>query len=40
MPEVPANCCFGGKDFTTLSVTARSSLYAVDVGIEGVRRAR
>ncbi len=40
MPEVPANCCFGGKDFTTLFVTARTSLYAVEVGIEGVRRGR
>ena len=38
IPETPANCCFGGDDFRTVFVTARTSLYAVDVGIEGLRR--
>ena len=29
IPEVPANCTFGGKDLSTLYVTARTSLYAI-----------
>ena len=28
-PEHPANVCFGGKDFDTLFITARKSLYSV-----------
>jgi len=30
-PESPANCCFGGDDFKTLYITARSSLYSVEL---------
>src|SRR5262249_27183957 len=30
-PEQPANCTFGGKDFKTLFVTARTSLYSVEM---------
>ena len=29
VPESPSNCCFGGDDFRTLFVTARTSLYAI-----------
>jgi len=28
-PEAPANCAFGGEDYRTLFITARSSLYRV-----------
>lgn len=31
VPETPANICFGGKDGATLFITARTSLYAIDV---------
>jgi gluconolactonase len=30
-PEAPANLCFGGADGKTLFITARKSLYAIDV---------
>ena len=29
VPEKPANVCFGGKDYKTLFITARTSLYQV-----------
>lgn len=29
MPEGPANVCFGGDDFKTLFITARTSLYSI-----------
>lgn len=35
VPEVPANLCFGGKDGKTLFITARTSLYTVDVKVAG-----
>lgn len=40
-PENPANVCFGGKDYKTLFITARTSLYAVPVKHAGLvsRRA-
>ncbi len=31
VPEPPANLCFGGKDGKTLFITARSSLYAIEI---------
>lgn len=31
VPETPANLCFGGKDVKTLFITARSSLYALEI---------
>src|SRR5262245_11831516 len=34
-PEQPANCDFGGKDYKTLYVTARTSLYAVPMEATG-----
>ena len=33
--EQPANVCFGGKDFKTLFVTARTSLYSVRMNVAG-----
>lgn len=35
LPEQPANVTFGGKDFKTLYVTARTSLYTVPMSIAG-----
>ncbi len=35
--EHPANVCFGGEDFKTLFITARKSLYAVEVRNAGDR---
>ena len=34
-PEVPANCAFGGPDFRTLFLTARTSVYALRVKAPG-----
>ncbi len=34
-PEHPANVCFGGKDFDTLFITARTSLYSVRTRARG-----
>ena len=34
-PEVPANCTWGGADNKTLFVTARNSVYKIDLLIEG-----
>jgi gluconolactonase len=36
-PEVPANCAFGGDDFKTLFVTARTGLYSVKLKVAGNR---
>lgn len=33
--EQPANCTFGGKDYTTLFITARTGLYAIDTATRG-----
>jgi len=35
VPEQPANVTFGGKDNSTLFITARTSLYAVDMQVKG-----
>lgn len=37
IPEGPANCGFGGEDFKTLFITARTSLYSVRLQIPGAR---
>ena len=37
VPESPANLCFGGKDFKTLYITARTSLYAIPLSVKGAR---
>jgi gluconolactonase len=34
-PEQPSNCAFGGKDNKTLYVTARKSVYAVEMDVAG-----
>lgn len=36
-PEQPANCTFGGPELRTLYVTARTSLYAVEMETQGHR---
>lgn len=36
-PEGPANCCFGGPENRTLFVTARTSVYAVEMPVAGFR---
>lgn len=37
VPENPSNADFGGKDLTTLYITARTSLYAVPMDVKGHR---
>jgi gluconolactonase len=37
VPETPANLAFGGKDYKTLFITARSSLYAIRLAVRGAR---
>ena len=37
VPEGPANVCFGGKDFKTLFITARTSLYSLQMNVAGSR---
>ncbi len=36
VPELPANLCWGGEDWKTLFITARTSLYRVRLNISGV----
>ena len=36
VPEMPANVCFGGKDKKTLFITARTSLYSLQMRVNGV----
>jgi len=38
VPERPANMCFGGPDNKTLFITARRSLYAVPMNVEGMKQ--
>lgn len=35
VPEMPANCGFGGKDMSTLFMTARTGLYSVEMNVKG-----
>ncbi len=37
VPEGPANVCFGGDDFKTLFITARTSLYSVRMKHPGAK---
>ena len=37
VPEGPANCTFGGEDFKTLFITARTSLYSVKMKNAGAK---
>jgi len=40
VPEGPANVCFGGDDFKTLFITARTSLYSVRLRFAGARNTQ
>ena len=40
VPEHPANCTFGGKDGKTLFITARTSLYGVQMNVAGAALAK
>ena len=40
VPEKPANVCFGGKDYKTLFITARTSLYQVRLAHAGTMSLR
>ncbi len=35
VPETPTNCDFGGKDLTTLYITARKNLYSIELAYPG-----
>jgi gluconolactonase len=35
VPEHPANVCFGGENFDTLFITARTSLYSIKINAKG-----
>lgn len=37
LPEIPANCAFGGPDYKTLFFTARTSVYSVRTMTAGVK---
>jgi gluconolactonase len=37
VPEAPANVCFGGENFQTLFITARTSLYSVQMSKAGAK---
>ena len=34
-PQLPANLCFGGPDYQTIFVTARTGLYSIEVSVAG-----
>ncbi len=36
-PEVPANCTFGGAEYKTLYITARTSVYYIRLNAKGLR---
>jgi gluconolactonase len=36
VPEVPANCAFGGADMKTLFITARKNVYSIGLNVPGV----
>jgi gluconolactonase len=35
VPQVPANCSFGGSDRRTLYITARTALYQIHLNVPG-----
>lgn len=35
LPQLPANLCFGGPDYQTLYITARTGLYSLAVSVAG-----
>lgn len=40
LPEMPSNCDFGGKDFKTLYITARTNLYSIELNFPGFAVSR
>lgn len=36
LPQLPANLCFGGPDYRTLYITARTGLYSLAVNVAGM----
>ena len=36
-PEHPANVCFGGAEFKTLFITARTGLYSIEMSVKGAK---
>lgn len=40
VPEAPANLCFGGENGKTVFITARKSLYAIEVNVREAAAAR
>jgi len=36
-PEIPANCAWGGEDWKTLFITARTSIYRLKTNVAGVK---
>jgi gluconolactonase len=40
LPEIPANCAWGGPDHQTLLFTARTSVYAMRMQTPGTRIPR
>jgi gluconolactonase len=40
VPQMPANCGFGGKDMSTLFITARTGLYTIEMNVKGHSTAR
>jgi gluconolactonase len=40
IPEGPSNVCFGGKEMRTLYITARTSVYTVELEVQGYCVAR
>ena len=38
VPQTPANCCFGGPCRQTLYITARASVYAIELAATGAQR--
>ena len=36
-PETPANCAFGDKDWKSLYIAARTSVYRIRLGVPGIR---
>ena len=40
VPERPANCKFGGAELKTLFITARTSLYSIELSIPGIPAPR
>ena len=40
VPEGPANLCFGGKDHSTLFITARTGFYSIPTNVKGASKVK